>query len=212
MDKQEARRIVRERLLKVARPDSRFHFNFGEYITDFEGSDVATRNLIGMDIYQQAKTIFITPDNSVEQLKAQAIRDGKTVLTTTYGIYRGFLRLTREDVPPGMEDYAVLLDLIERFGHYVTLAEIRDQYQIDLMVTGGMAVSKEGVRFGKGHGFFDLEWAMLYSIGAASAATPMIAFVHDCQIVDFYLEPTIYDTLVDYIVTPGSIIKVDNPQ
>ena len=33
------------------------------------------------------------------------------------------------------------------------------------MVTGASAVSLDGVRFGKGHGFFDLEWGMFTDMG-----------------------------------------------
>jgi 5-formyltetrahydrofolate cyclo-ligase len=37
--------------------------------------------------------------------------------------------------------------------------------------------------------------------------TPIVAMVHDCQVVDLDLTPEPYDTIVDYIVTPTRIFN-----
>jgi len=73
------------------------------------------------------------------------------------------------------------------------------------MVTGASAVSKNGVRFGKGHGFFDLEWGMFTDLQLAHEDTPVFAVVHECQIVNENLKPSETDILVDKIVTPSEI-------
>ena len=208
MDRQQIRQQIWKALRGVAKPDSRFDFDFNEYIPDFEGSQEAIARLTALDIYRDAATIFITPDNGLEQLRAQAIRDGKVQLVTTYGIRRGTVEIRPEDVPAGQEDYAALLDGMERIGRYVSLAEIQRRHRFDLLVTGASAVSQSGVRFGKGHGFFDLEWAMFYQIGAAQAGTPVAAVVHDCQVLEESLTPNPYDTLCDYIITPTRVIHV----
>lgn len=212
MNKSEAREYVWSELIKVAKPDSRYHFNFKEYIPDFEGSRAATERLTSLDIYQNAKTIFITPDNCLEQLRAQTLRDNKTQIVSTYGIRRGLVALKREDVPHGLEDYAILLDAIEGLGKRISLKEIRSKYSLDLIVTGASAVNYAGVRFGKGHGFFDLEWAMFYQLGIVTQETPIVAFVHDCQLADIELSISQFDTLCDYIVTPTQTIHIPNPQ
>ena len=204
----EAREDVWSTLRTVAKPDSRFHFDFSEFIPDFEGSQDATGRLVAMDIYQQAQVVFITPDNCLERLRAQAVRDGKIQIVPTYGIRRGLVELRPTDVSPELASYAVLLDSLEDVGRHISLAELRQRYQIDLMVTGASAVSLDGVRFGKGHGFFDLEWAMLYQIGAVNQDTPVVAFVHDCQVVDAQLTLTEFDTVCDYIVTPTRVLQV----
>ncbi len=212
MDKTEARAAVWAELQHVAKPDSRFHLNFNEYIPDFDGSQAATAHLTQLDIYQQAQTIFITPDNCLEQLRAQTVRDDKTQIVTTYGIRRGMIELKPDDVPAGQEDVAVLLDVIESMGRPISLTELQARYKLDLIVTGASAVSHTGVRFGKGHGFFDLEWAFLWKIGAVDLKTPVVAFVHDCQVVDIDLTYSPFDTICDYIVTPTRVIHVDNAQ
>jgi 5-formyltetrahydrofolate cyclo-ligase len=208
----EVRRSVWEALRRVARPDSRFHLDFSEFIPDFDGSDVALQLLADLDCYRHARTAFITPDNCLESLRARAIRDGKTVIMTTYGIRRGFVELRPEDVPSGLEDYVVLLDLIEQFGREISLEDLRRRYRLDLLVTGASAVTTSGVRFGKGHGFFDLEWAMLYQIGVVDVDTPIVAFVHDVQVVDLELDASPFDSTCDFIVTPTRLIHVENPQ
>ena len=61
---------VRERvfaeLRKVALPDSRFHFDFGEFIADFQGSEAANARLMAHRFYRDARCLFITPDNCLK--------------------------------------------------------------------------------------------------------------------------------------------------
>ena len=210
-DKARAREEVWEALRRVARPDSRFHFDFGEFIPDFEGSGSALAKLLALPLYQSSRFIFITPDNCLEELRAQALRDGKTILVSTYGIRRGFVTLESGDVPKGSEEYASWLDGMERFGRYTSLADIQHLGQLDFLITGGSVINQQGVRFGKGHGYFDLEWAMMFKIGVAVETTPVIAFVHDCQVADIKLESSPFDTVCDLVVTPSRVIQVESP-
>ncbi|MFW6183917.1 MAG: 5-formyltetrahydrofolate cyclo-ligase [Chloroflexota bacterium] len=212
MNKEQARAAVWSELVKVAQPDSRFHLDFNEYIPDFVGSPAATERLTSSAIYRQAQTLFITPDNCLERLRAQTVRDSKTQIMSTYGIRRGFVELKPEDVQPDLEEYAILLDVIEDVGRYVSLPQLQSGYRFDLVITGASAVSTGGIRFGKGHGFFDLEWAMFYQLGVVDQTTPIVAFVHDCQVVDIDLQANQFDTLCDYIVTPTRTIRIDHPQ
>lgn len=92
----------------------------------------------------------------------------------------------------------------------ISLAEMqRLNIKIDLMVTGTSAISHSGIRLGKGHGFFDLEWDMLSRLEMVSAETPCVAVVHDCQVIDAVLQPDIFDTVCDLIVTHTQVIEID---
>jgi len=208
VSKDVVRESVWRELRRYAKPDSRFHYDLSEFIPDFEGSGRCADAIRGMDVYRRAKLLFITPDNCLEVLRMYAILDSKPFIMPTYGIRRGFVYITRELVPPGKEDFAATLDGAERFGRYVSLDEIAGMGRIDLMITGASAVSVSGVRYGKGHGYFDLEWAMMREIGVVDEDTPVIAVVHDVQVVEEELEADKYDTVVDYIVTPTRVIKV----
>jgi len=206
-------KIVRERvwekLRPVARPDSRFHLNFAEVIPDFEGSAAATDRLTAQPFYQSGGYAFITPDNGLVDLRRRMLEAGKSLVVSTYGIYRGFVLLEPDAIPAGQALYASWLDGLEHFGRPITLSEIAERGRFDFMVTGASAVSLEGVRFGKGHGFFDLEWGMFTEIGIVDEATPVTALVHDVQVIEERLHPSETDILVDMIATPTRFLTVE---
>lgn len=206
-------KIVRERiwsrLKDVARPDSRFHLNFAEVIPDFEGSEQATDRLVAEPFYDAGDYAFITPDNCLADLRRRMLLAGKTMVISTYGIYRGFYLLEPGMVPEGAELYASWLDGLEHFGRPITLSEVAGRGRFDFMVTGASAVSLDGVRFGKGHGFFDLEWGMFTDTGIVDEQTPVAAIVHDVQVVEDKLFPSPTDILVDMIATPTRLIHVE---
>jgi 5-formyltetrahydrofolate cyclo-ligase len=209
-------KIVRERiwtkLKDVAKPDSRFHLNFGEVIPDFVGSAAATDRLTGEDFWGSGRYAFITPDNGLVELRRRMLAAGKTLVVSTYGIYRGFVLLEPGMVPPGQELFAAWLDGMEHFGRLMRLEEIARRGRFDFMVTGASAVALNGVRFGKGHGFFDLEWGMFTDLGIVDEKTPVSALVHDVQVVEEDLVPSATDILVDMIITPTRTIRVANRQ
>jgi 5-formyltetrahydrofolate cyclo-ligase len=198
-------------LAKLGKPDSRFHWDFSSFICDFEGSEECAESVRSLDAYTGGGMLFITPDNSTEALRRKAILDGRPFLMTTYGIGRGFLRLDPAVVPAGEARYAATLDGMDRFAVPVTLASLRDSARIALLVTGGSAVSRNGVRFGKGHGYFDLEWAMLSEIGLVDEQSEIVDVVHDCQVVEETLVGDDHDVPVDWIVTPTRTLRVDEP-
>lgn len=208
-----ATKIIRQqiwsRLKEVARPDSRFHLNFAEVIPDFVGSDRALDRLSALPFYRSGSYAFITPDNCLAELRSRMLADGQSMVMSTYGIYRGFVLLEPSMVPKGQEVFAGWLDGAEHFGRPITLAEIAERGSFDYMVTGASAVSLDGVRFGKGHGFFDMEWGMFTDIGIADEDTPIVAVVHDVQVVEDKLHPSPTDIIVDYIATPGTLHRVE---
>ena len=211
MDAKHARIMIWEELRKVARPDSRFSWDFGEFIADYEGSDKGAELLAQQDFYRNAEVIFITPDNNLEKLREIAFRDRKTVLMTNYGITRGVFLIAPGMIPEGKEELASTLDGVQRFWKHLTLREVKERIgHIDLMVTGASAINMRGVRFGKGHGYFDLEWAMFSTIGAADDRTVIATAGHDCQVVDIEVDVQPYDTAFDWIITPTRVIKTRN--
>ena len=186
--------------------------NFAEVIPDFVGSEKATDRLVAEPFYETGSYAFITPDNCLVDLRRRMLLAGKSMVVSTYGIYRGFRLLEPSMVPPGPELFAAWLDGIEHFGRPITLAEIAARGRFDFMVTGASAVSLDGVRFGKGHGFFDLEWGMFTDVGIVDEATPVAAVVHDVQVVEDKLYPSPTDILVDLIATPTRLIRGRAPR
>ncbi len=199
------RQQIWEKLRPVAKPDSRFHLNFAEFIPDFTGSERAIERLMAQPFYT-GRYAFVTPDNGLAELRRRMLDDGKTLVVSTYGIYRGFMLLDPGAIPPGQSPFAASLDGMELFGTPISLASLASRGPFDFMVTGASAVSLNGVRFGKGHGFFDLEWGMFTDLGLAHENTSVTAVVHDVQVVEENLIPSDTDILVDHIATPTRFI------
>jgi 5-formyltetrahydrofolate cyclo-ligase len=200
------RQQIWQKLRPVAKPDSRFHLNFAEYIPDFIDSERAIDRLVAQPFYHHGRYAFVTPDNGLVDLRRRMLDDGKTLVVSTYGIHRGFVLLDPSTLAPGESRYAAWLDGLEHFGRPVTLADLAARAPFDFMVTGASAVSLNGVRFGKGHGFFDLEWGMFTDLGLAGDTTSVTAVVHDVQVVEDALIPGATDILVDHIATPTRFI------
>jgi len=166
-------RIVRQRiwsrLAEVARPDSRFHFDFAEFIPDFEGSDAATDRLFALASAQGRRFVFATPDNSLTEARRRLIAAGVPLVVATYNIHRGFRLIEPGTVPAEAVAFAAHLDGLEHFGRPIGLHEIAERGRFDLFLTGASAISSDGVRFGKGHIFFDLEWGIFSEDGVSKS-------------------------------------------
>src|SRR5258706_2339434 len=206
--KEAIRQRVWAQLRSVARPDSRFHWNFAEFIADYEGSEVGAERLQALAAWRASKLMFITPDNNVEAARRKAMEDGKRFVMSTYGIARCFLYIDPARISPDSYGWAATLDGIERFGQPVSLLDIASLGTFDVLVTGASAVSTHGIRFGKGHGYFDLEWAMFSEVHCLADDPLVVCAVHDCQVVDVDLVGSEFDTRVDLIVTPTRTLPV----
>lgn len=137
--------------------------------------------------------------------------DAKPFLMTTYGIKRGFLILDPMDVPEAERSYAATLDGLDRYARPADLKEISRVGRISLLITGGSAVSLSRHRMGKGHGYFDLEWALLSEIGAVDDSSEIVDLVHDSMVVDLTVAAAAHDVPVDWIVTPTRTVRADTP-
>lgn len=209
------RQKIWPRLRQVAIPDSRFHFDFSSFIADFRGSLLAIEHLIVHPSFTHANIIFVAPDNCLRQLRHAALCAGKLVLVSTYAIRRGFILLDPTIIKSDQQRLLVShLDGMEdptSGAQAITLTQmLHRNLNVDLMVTGTGAINLSGIRFGKGHGFFDLEWGMLSRLNLVRLNTECVAVVHDCQILDEELHPEVFDTICDLIVTPTGIIDLNN--
>lgn len=206
-------RVIRQRiwdsLKAVARPDTRFHMSFSEFIPDFEGVEQATDRIAELDAWKAMKLAFVTPDNSMTELRRRLIAEGKAFVMSTYNMQRGFLYMAPGIVPAEAAPFAAWLDGMEHFARRIDLAELTTIGRFDFLATGASAVTSDGIRFGKGHTYFDLEWGMFTDLGLVDEKTPVAAIVHDVQVVDEQLSPSETDIQVDYIATPSRLATVE---
>jgi 5-formyltetrahydrofolate cyclo-ligase len=209
---------VHQELIKHAKPDSRSHYDFLSFTPDFRESSYAIARLAQLPCYASATTILVTSDNSLEQLRLRALKDGKKVLVGTYRLRRGFVMLNPQRIRGEDLDMASLLDGMERpgIGRHLSLAQMKDEgIHVDLCVTGGLAFNIQGVIVWEGHGLFEVQWALLHDMKVVAEHVPVVAVAHQCQVVDesdYGLE-TIKaekagEVQCDFLITPEKIIEV----
>jgi len=206
--KETIRQRVWSDLRQVARPDSRFHWNFAEFIPDYEWSEMGAQRIQDLPEWQASNLMFITPDNNLEVQRRLAMGDGKRFVMSTYGIARNFLYIDPSLIPAESYGWAATLDGMDHFGQPMGLLDLMRLGRFDLLVTGAAAISTNGIRFGKGHGYFDLEWAMFSEANCLTETPLVVCAVHDCQVVDLDLVGSEFDTRVDLIVTPTRTIFI----
>jgi len=213
-ENEQSKNQIRERVWKelrnFAKPDSRFHWDFSSFIPDFDDSQICCNNIRISREYIDSETIFITPDNCLDLIRRFAIEDKKKIIISSYGLERDFFYIKPGSIPLCESKLASTLDGLELFGKNIKLSEVKAFEKIDLLVTGASMITNNGLRWGKGHGYFDLEWAMFREIGVCFEETPIFAVIHDCQLVNINPELSKYDTLVDVIFTPKQTIKIHN--
>lgn len=206
MDKQQLRQWVWDELTRTRQAS--FPQPVHGRIPNFVGAAQAAARLRDTEAYRQARVVKVGPDSPLHPIRAQVLRDGKTLYMPTPRLAGGFVVL--RDVEPGMERTATTLTNFNRFGREVSLTDIDP---IDLVVAGTVAVSHRGARVGKGEGYSDMEFAMLCELGKLTPDTPVVTAVHDLQVVDtpgHPLEADVpsdpHDISVDIIVTPTRTI------
>jgi 5-formyltetrahydrofolate cyclo-ligase len=178
------------------------------HIPRFVGAERAAERLAALPFWQAARVVKCNPDRAQEPVRLRALQDGKQ-------LYMAVPRLTKPRCFVALEATVLAQRGIElpvaatnrgamRYGR---LLAFEDMQPIDLVVTGCVAVSRDGGRTGKGAGFADLELGMLRQFGLVQADTPVVTTVHSVQIVADQLLPMLaHDWSLTCIVTPDEAL------
>ncbi|KAH3711249.1 hypothetical protein DPMN_070751 [Dreissena polymorpha] len=176
-------------------------------IPNVKGAATAAELIPTMQEFKTAQVVKINPDKPQEQARFLTLDAGKTLLVPTPRLRTG---LFNKITPPAgaTKDILRICSTSQGVREYSTTMSLEDKFKVDLVIVGSVAVSRAGVRIGKGEGFADLEWAMMSTIKAVNPDTVVITSVHECQIIDIPESlAEDHDLSVDYIVTPKEIIK-----
>lgn len=209
---------VYKQLLRHALPDSRFNYDFLKFTPDFHGSEDAVKRVVELQCYKDAKTVLVTNDNSCEGLKYRALRDGKKIVVGTYRLRRGFVVLDPGRIETSRLELAATLDGMEKpgIGRRLDLSQLRDEgVKIDMCVLGGLVFNDQGVVAWEGSALFEIQWALLQDLKVLSAAAPVVAIAHECQIVDetqYNIDRIKADkngeVQCDFMATPERVLEV----
>ena len=93
-----------------------------------------------------------------------------------------------------------------RHGEVIDLDQVPE---LDLVLTGSVAVNLKGARMGKGGGFSDLEYGLLLESGKIDRRTVVATTVHPIQILRENLLMTGHDIPVNLVATSRAVIEVD---
>ncbi|MBU9714354.1 5-formyltetrahydrofolate cyclo-ligase [Evansella tamaricis] len=202
--KQEIREKVWENMMekKVAR----FPFPIKGRIPNFKGAEKAAQLVFGMEEYIQAKVVKVNPDSPMLPIRAQVLKDGKTLLVPTPRLKDGFIKVDPATIPPGEEKKAASLKHINQYGKVIPLKKLPI---IDLLFVGSVALHQDGRRLGKGEGYADREYAIIRELG--NPPIPIIGTIHSVQLVEDDLPKDDYDLTVDWIATEKELFKTNSP-
>ena len=150
---------------------------------------------------------MVPPDQAQLQVRINTLLDSKRLIMATPGLRDGFYLFEMGEVKIKNLVMAVRSSGVKKFGKRLATTQ-RDIGEIDLLITGAVAVGLQGGRIGKGSGYFDLEYMILREIGSVKESTQIVALVDDLQVrEEVPMEEK--DVSMDFIVTPTRFIKVE---
>lgn len=207
MDKQ----ALRERVWDALESEGIARFPFPPHgrIPNFAGATDAAERLAETPEWAEAETIKANPDAPQLPVRRRALREGKTLYMAQPRLKseKPFLELDPAEVSD--IDEATTVSGVSKHGVPVGPDEMPE---IDLIVSGSVAVTDEGARIGKGEGYSDLEFSLLREFDLVDDDTPTATTVHEVQAVDDAPEPAPHDVPMDLSVTPERVVRTESSE
>ena len=177
-------------------------------IPNFAGAKSAAERLARHPAWIAAEVIKTNPDSPQTHARRLALSQGKTLVMAVPRLrdqhpFRLLdpRKLTEEEIREAATIKGAL-----RHGKVIDLDQVPE---LDLVLTGSVAVNLKGARLGKGGGFSDLEYGLLSEAGRIDRRTLVATTVHPIQILRENLLMTGHDIPVNLVATPRAVIEVD---
>ncbi len=173
--------------------------NYGK-IPNFFNSFKACEKLKLLKEFKDADVVFSAPDGVLRRAREIVLESEKELVVAT----------------PHMKEFRILKNIPRNSikkactirGFFTYGKRFEFDREIDLFLTGCVAVDVKGNRVGKGSGYGDKEYALLRERGLIKDCA-VVAVCHDLQIFDdisHLCEE--HDVRSDYILTPTRVIKI----
>jgi len=173
-------------------------------IPNFEGASDAAEKLRALPIFVDGRVVKVNPDSPQRPVREAVLQQRKRLLVPTPRLRSGFLLIDPVESPGIDVGYAATIRGASKYGKPVGFTDLP---KVDLIVAGSVAVSRNGVRVGKGGGYSEIEYGILKELHLANDETPIVTTVHELQIVE-EVPADKHDLVVDKIVTPIRIIDI----
>ena len=203
-----SKRAAREAVWDALRDSGAARFPFPPHgrIPNFAGAAEAAERLLAEPLLKGAKRVKANPDAPQWPLRVALLRRGTVVYMPSPRLRAGFMRLDPRRIPEAEIRRAASLSGCRRWAVDVPLRELP---LMDAIVTGSVAVTPDGRRCGKGHGYSDIEYAVLRELG--HPPVPVATTVHESQVLErFPADPN--DLPLALIATPERVLRVEPPR
>ncbi len=197
---------------------------FGK-IPNFKGCHIAAKRVAELSEFQAANVIKVNPSLAQMDLRLKIMKSKKKLVVASPALTQ-MPDLQTEGAASEKDVFCFLLDGNELSPRDLKFAQTKKGSvtlgkplltdwksvgHIDIVVVGAVVVSRNGCRLGKGMGFAELEWAILYELGVVDQSTLVFTTVHEKQIVrdSEMCQSQPFDLPVDVIVTPNRVIRVE---
>jgi 5-formyltetrahydrofolate cyclo-ligase len=177
-------------------------------IPNFAGAKLAAEKLAAHRVWKRAQVIKVNPDSPQTHARRTALEEGKTLIMAVPRLrdQHPFRLLDPRTLGEAQRREAATIKGALRYGTVIDLDQVPD---LDLVLTGSVAVNLKGARIGKGGGFSDLEYGLLRESGKIDRRTVIATTVHPIQILRENLLMTEHDIPVGIVATPRAVIEVE---
>jgi 5-formyltetrahydrofolate cyclo-ligase len=177
-------------------------------IPNFANAKGAAERLASHPAWTSAETLKANPDSPQTHARRVALVQGKLLVMAVPRLreQHPFRLLDPRKLSEKERREAATIKGALRHGKVIDLDQVPE---LDLVLTGSVAVNLKGARVGKGGGFSDLEYGLLRESGKIDRRTVIATTVHPIQILRENLLMTRHDIPVNLVATPRAVIEVD---
>lgn len=159
--------------------------------------------------YREVERIFVGPTARLQQVRINALMDGKELLVPTPGLKEGFQLLGPYEIPFKSLSYAVGYKGLAQYGRRVAVEELCRK-PVGLLLTDCLAVDPAGYFVGEGKGFFDLAVAILAELHGLAPEAEAYGLGEQEQILAQEIERAAWDIRLNGFITPAGL-ALSNP-
>lgn len=158
-----------------------------------------------LEKYREANRVFVGPTARLQQVRINALTDGKELLVPAPGLKEGFYLLVPYEIPFKHLAYAVGYKGLTQYGRRVSLEELC-QKPVGLLLTDCLAVDPAGYFVGEGKGFFDLAVAILAELHALAPGAEAYALGESGQMIAQEIEHGAWDIRLNGFITAEGVV------